>query len=140
LNTNGVLDVNAKTFKIDGKAVELTHDFKNYTSQNIILNSNGIKPYDIIRYYGEISPSLLRATDSQLKYCLPADLPKIFTIDKFHYKFFDFYSQPAGGIKPSSYETFQLIAKILVTKDTTLWRPQLNANNDWRNYPRAGSL
>ncbi len=44
------------------------------------------------------------------------------------------------GTRPSENETYKLIADILVTKDTAKWKPTLPPNNDWRNWPRAGTM
>jgi hypothetical protein len=33
-----------------------------------------------------------------------------------------------------------MIADILVSKDTTKWKPTLKPNNDWRNWPNAGYM
>jgi hypothetical protein len=35
---------------------------------------------------------------------------------------------------PSKQETFNLIAKVLVTKDVTNWKPTLEPNNSWKNW------
>jgi len=57
-------------------------------------------------------------------------------IDRWHHKTYSEFE----GQKPSSYETFQLIADILVTKNVKVWKPTLKLNNDWRNWPEAGGL
>jgi hypothetical protein len=62
-------------------------------------------------------------------------------IDKWHHKEYSISKDyGAFGQKPSSYETFQMIAKILVTKDTTLWKPTLPANNHWSNWKDGGTF
>ena len=42
--------------------------------------------------------------------------------------------------RPSSYETWQLIAKLIATGDTTLYKPTLNPNTHWTNWPDSGSM
>lgn len=42
--------------------------------------------------------------------------------------------------RPSSYETWQLIAKVITTGDTTLYRPSLQPNTHWKNWPASGSM
>jgi hypothetical protein len=42
--------------------------------------------------------------------------------------------------RPSSYETWRLIAKVIVTGDTTLYKPTLKPNSHWKNWPDSGSL
>ena len=42
--------------------------------------------------------------------------------------------------RPSSYETWQLIAKVIATGDTTLYKPTLKPNTHWTNWPDSGSM
>lgn len=42
--------------------------------------------------------------------------------------------------RPSSYETWQQIAKVLVTGDIKLYKPTLLPNSHWKNWPDAGTL
>jgi hypothetical protein len=42
--------------------------------------------------------------------------------------------------RPSSYETWQQIAKVLATGDTSYYRPTLEPNTHWSNWPESGSL
>lgn len=42
--------------------------------------------------------------------------------------------------RPSSYETWQLIAKVIATGDKTLYRPTLKPNTHWTNWLESGSL
>lgn len=44
------------------------------------------------------------------------------------------------GDAPSSYETFLLIADVLVNRDPSRFRPTLPPNNHWRNWAAAGGL
>lgn len=42
--------------------------------------------------------------------------------------------------RPGAYETWQQIAKVIVTGDTSLYKPTLEANTHWKNWPESGSL
>lgn len=42
--------------------------------------------------------------------------------------------------RPSSYETWHLIAKVIATGDTALYQPTLQPNTHWKNWPESGSL
>jgi hypothetical protein len=42
--------------------------------------------------------------------------------------------------RPGSYETWQLIAKVIVTNDPTHYQPTLPANTHWKYWPDSGSL
>ncbi|GAB4051003.1 DUF7003 family protein [Spirosoma litoris] len=92
----------------------------------------------LIRYLADTQPESLRATSSELRTCLPQDLPCIMSIDQWHHK--SYSAEYNYGVKPSEYETYRMVAQILATQDPTRWKPTLEPNNDWRNWPEAGSL
>ncbi len=41
---------------------------------------------------------------------------------------------------PSKYETWEMIAKVIVTGNTKYYKPTLKPNTHWSNYPESGSL
>jgi hypothetical protein len=90
----------------------------------------------LVRYLDENHPNLFRATEEELRTFLPVGLPLIMKIDNWFHTKINAY----GGPKPSENETFQMIAEILVSKDITKWRPEMQPNNNWRNWPEAGEL
>ncbi len=90
----------------------------------------------LIRYLDQENPELFRATNEELRTCTPNELPLVLTIDHWHHQPYSSF----GGTTPSSYETFQLIAEVLVCRDPKKWKPTLLANNDWRNWSNAGGL
>lgn len=105
--------------------------------------------YSLIRYLDEQYPNILRATDKELRMCLPEDLPKLMQIDQWHHEAYSKHKVPTSrteyhyevtGIKPSEYETYRMIADILVSRDTTKWKPTLKPNNHWKNWPNAGHM
>lgn len=42
--------------------------------------------------------------------------------------------------RPSSYETWQLIAKVIVTNEPKQYKPTLEPNTHWTNWPDSGSM
>jgi hypothetical protein len=130
-----------KEVKVRDSFLPIEHDLKKYEAKNIKLEhyENPDKLIDfpsLIRYLDEEYPNIFRATDTELRKHLPADLPKLMKIDKWHH---ETYYQGVGK-KPSEYETYKMIADILVSKDTTKWKPALKPNNDWRNWTKAGYM
>jgi len=105
--------------------------------------------YSTIRYLDEQYPDIFRATDKELRMCLPDDLPKLMQINQWHHKTYAKYKHMTSpttyedeevGTKPSDYETYKMIADVLVSRDTTKWKPTLKPNNDWRNWLKAGHM
>ncbi|MES1215589.1 MAG: hypothetical protein ABUT20_08730 [Bacteroidota bacterium] len=147
------INKNTPTIKVRNTILPIEHDIRKYEALKIkpeyIDADNQIDTPSLIRYLNEQNPQLFRATDNELRQCLPADLPKLMQIDKWnHQPYFkhriknspDTYTIETKGTKPSDNETYKLIADILVTKDTTKWKPTLIPNNDWRNWPNAGHM
>ncbi|HEY8999922.1 MAG TPA: hypothetical protein VIM89_01120 [Mucilaginibacter sp.] len=42
--------------------------------------------------------------------------------------------------RPSSYETWQQLAKVIATRDLSFYKPTQPANTHWSNWPESGSL
>lgn len=95
---------------------------------------------DLVRYLAFEYEELCRATHEELRYCIPQDLPKILVIDQWRHKSYCVYNGSIMGDPPSSYETYRLVAEVLETRDPSRFKPTLNPNNHWGNWPEAGSL
>lgn len=103
----------------------------------------------LIRYLDEENPTVFRATDKEQRTHLPDDLPLLMRIDRWHHESYSHHRRMTSpstfedetiGVKPGEYETYRMIADVLVSGDTTKWKPTLKPNNDWRNWPKAGHM
>lgn len=92
-----------------------------------------------IRFIDHGNSNFFRASNAELRNCLPQDLPVLMTLNEWHHKEYYFLPPRKIGSKPSTYETFQMLAKVLATRDTTVYNPTLKPNNHWSNWPGAGS-
>jgi hypothetical protein len=140
--------------KVRDTLLTVEHDISKYRVKNIKLqdhdNPKGLVDFpSLIRYLDGEHPAVFRATDEELRSCLPSDLPKLMQINQWHHKAYNknkYLNSPTTSAveeivtKPSDYETYRMIANVLVTRDTTKWKPTLKANNDWRNWLKAGSM
>lgn len=146
---NGDLTINptAKIIKVRNKSVSIKHDISKYQERKIKgLNfkdpNNTIDIVHLVRYISDMNGGLLKATQIELKQNLPKNIPFIGVINEWHHE--NYLAMEPGkqcvGKKPSSYETFQLIAKCIVENDISLFKPKLKANSNWRNWPKAGTL
>ena len=130
---------NVKEIKIRDKYIPFDNDFKNYEKLGIRLrdyeNPKKLIGFgDLIRYLHETNPDLIRATNDEIRLHIPKDIPKIMTIEAFHYvSLYDKINLP------SQQETYKLIAKVLTTKDTLNWKPLKQPNNNWKNWT-SGNL
>jgi hypothetical protein len=107
----------------------------------------------VARLAAKRHPNLFRATDEELYRAIPGDLKKILVLDEWYHK--DFYLLPMEDEvadykkqnkeiwlkdRPSSYETGRQLAKVLVSGDTSFYKPTVKANTHWKNWPESGSL
>jgi hypothetical protein len=130
---------NADSISIRSEKIPIIHSTQLYSDKGIVLKNDSLDIVSLTRLLEEFYPLSFRATDSEIRQCLPNDLPKIMTIDQWHQESYTNYGVPQG-VLPSQQEAYQLMAKVLVTKDTSLFKPTLKPNNDWRFWPDSGGL
>lgn len=142
LTTNSnLISKNVDVVSLKGEKIKIERNPQVYLDKKIPLynSKQDIDWIAFARYLADVRTDLLDARDEEIRTHLPADLPKLMTIDKWHYKDYGkLFMAPAYGTPPSSYETFQQIAQVLVTKDTSKYHPTLKPNNHWSNWPNAG--
>lgn len=139
METFELIGQDIKEIKIRDKFVPFDNNYRNYRKVGIEIreydNPKKLIGFgDLIRYLHETNPTLISATEDELRKHIPRDLQKLMTIDEFH-----FVSASEKTNLPSQQETYKLIAKVLTTRDTTNWKPTQKANNSWKNW-ESGNL
>jgi hypothetical protein len=139
-----VLDT-AKTIKIRNTEILIEHDLNVYKANNIPwqkydTTKKSIDIPSMTRMLNFQHPEIFNSTEEELRTCIPKDLPKLMTIDEWYHV--DCYQ--ARGFEssiplPSSIETFQLIAEVLVSKDIKRYKPTMKSNSHWSNW-KSGNL
>ncbi len=135
----------ATTIKIRGEEFPIEHNLSTY-----FLNHIPWRKYDIsnktidfpslTRMLNLQHPDVFNSTAEELRTSIPNDLPQIMTINEWYHT--DCYR--ANGYEATiprarDNETFQLIAKVLVSKDTSVFKPTLKPNSHWSNW-NSGDL
>jgi hypothetical protein len=128
-----------KEITVRGKAIPFESDPQKYKAVGIKIREDDnpkklIGFADFVRYICETKPDLISATEDEIRKHIPKDLPKLMIIDDFH-----FHSVYEKSKPPGTQEMYQLIAKTLVSKDTSNWKPTLKPNNHWSNW-ECGNL
>jgi hypothetical protein len=139
METFELISPSATDVMIRGRKVKIEHDSSKYIHfgirpRNFDNPKHLIGFDDLIRYLNETNPSVISATEDEIKEYIPANIPKLMTIDSFHFE--SIYNQKN---LPSTQETYQLLAKVLVSKNIALWKPALKPNNHWSNWT-SGNL
>ena len=83
---------------------------------------------DLIRFFRETNSEIITAKEEEIKSQIPNNLQKIMTINEFHH--LSIYEEKL----PSQSETYQLIANVLINRDSSIWKPKLCSNNHWSNW------
>ena len=131
------VDPSAQIITIRNKPLAIEHDPEVYLKKDITLgNGEDIGIVSLTRFLDENNPEIFRATEDELRTMIPDDLPEIMVIDEWHHK--SVYD--SDGRNMINQETYQLIAEVLASLDASKWQPKLKPNNNWRNWPEAGSL
>lgn len=125
--------------KVRDTLIPFNSNYKDYEKLGIVIRDYGnpgklIAFEDFVRYLNETDPVSIDAREEDIGQHIPQDLPKIMTIDQFH-----FVSAYDKNNPPSGQETYQMIADILVSGDIKQWKPTQAANNHWANW-ESGNL
>jgi hypothetical protein len=139
METFELIGQNIKEIKVRDKFIPFDNNYKSYEKVGIKIRGYDnpkklIAFEDLVRFLNETNPTIISATESDIKQHIPKDMPKLMTINDFH-----FVSAYDKTNPPSNQETYKLIAKVLLTKDTAYWKPTQKANNHWTNW-ESGNL
>jgi hypothetical protein len=139
METFELIGQDIKEIRIRDKFVLFDNNYLNYEKVGIEIrdydNPKKLIGFgDLIRYLHETNTSLISATEDEIRKHIPKDIPKLMTIDEFH-----FVSAYEKTNPLSQQETYKLIAKVLTTRDTINWKPTQKPNNSWKNWA-SGNL
>jgi hypothetical protein len=139
METFELIDPNIKTIKVRDTVISFDNDYRNYEKVGVPVreydNPRKLVGFaDLVRYLNETNRSIVSATKEDIQQHIPKDLPWLMTIDAFH-----FVSAYDKENPPDKQETYQLIARVLVTRNTKNWQPTKPANNLWKNW-ESGNL
>jgi hypothetical protein len=139
METFEYISPDAEYVMVRNKKIKIEHDPQKYFEDGVGFDEKENPKHligfgDLVRYLSDTDPQAINATEREIRAFLPAGLPKLMTLHRFH---FESIYNPNNF--PSKSETYRLIAKILVKRDTSLWRPKLKPNNHWSNW-ESGNL
>ena len=123
----------ARTIRVRGVLLELP-DSSAYSNAGVILsNPPNIEVFELIRVLATRHPELFLASAQELKSRMSQDIPLLMTLNEWN------HPSIGHGDRPSQNETFQMIARAIVTQDVLSYRPAACANTHWSNWPEAGT-
>ena len=120
-------------FTLRGKN-HATPNSSDYLQHNIELEETKPLVHELCRYLAAIRRDAVLATPIERRYNVPTNLSEILCLDDW------LHPDLANAEKPSEVETFQQISKVLQTGDVSLYKPRLQGNTHWKNWPESGRL
>ncbi|MCF0092647.1 hypothetical protein [Micromonospora sp. MH99] len=94
----------------------------------------GEELFDVFRRLVPEHRELLLADDVELRRRIPADLPEIMRLDRWH------HPDLVQDTLPSRSTTFRQLADVLATGDASRYAPDLPPNTHWSHWPESGTL
>ncbi|KAB2914980.1 MAG: hypothetical protein F9K23_12720 [Bacteroidetes bacterium] len=147
-----VLKEDAKHWTIRGQKIPLVYTKADYKDAGVNISdydANAIGVEAVARVIAYKHKTIFCATDQELYKSIPSNLDKILVLDEWYhidYQRFsnEFHSESMNGDedndKPSSYETWQMIADVITSGNANLYKPTLKPNTHWSNYPESGTF
>ncbi len=107
-----------------------------YKALDIELESpDEVFVHEFCRYLASTSRDLVLSTSNELRNLVADEMNLVLTLDDWNDP--DIVD-PEN--KPSRNETFQQLADVLATGDVNKYRPTLDPNTHWKNWPEGGTL
>jgi hypothetical protein len=121
--------------KIQGQTVSVKINPEVLQAKNIpLMHPPTITSPDLLRFLVSDHRDAFLLPDEQLKRCIPADLPQFIRLDTWY------HNDLIAGEMPSQIETFQMLAKALVSGNPSDYAPTLPPNTHWSNWLEGGTL
>lgn len=125
---------NAHEIVVRGETIHLP-SLEQYTAHDIQLEEPPrAQVFELCRFLAEIAREKVLATESERRISVLPEMEQVLQLDEWH------HPNLIEGERPSNSETFQQLARVLVTGNVGLYRPSLPPNTHWRNWSEGGRL
>ncbi len=129
------LDANASTIEVRQRAVALPGLFQ-YKNLGIELEAPPrVHVFEACRYLASIVRDDVLATPDERRISVLPEMTEILVLDEWHHP-----NVAYDHDRPSGSKTFQQLAEVLATGNTTIYHPSMPPNTHWRNWPEGGTL
>lgn len=97
--------------------------------------ANQVHVFELCRFLADIEREKVLATPTERRFNILPEMEQIMQLEEWHHP-----NVVDDDERPSNSETFQQLAQVLTTGDTSLYKPSQPPNTHWRNWPRGGRL
>jgi hypothetical protein len=106
-----------------------------YPRYGITLTSpSDVHVFELCRFLAAIRRDQVLATSQERRACMSNELQQILQLEEWQ------HPDLVRSALPSSTETFQQLADVLVTGEPSRFRPMTQPNTHWQNWPDGGTL
>jgi hypothetical protein len=129
-----LVSASAREVVLRGGAVELPSSAE-YELWDIELEApDTVLVIDLCRYLAAVKRDLVLATPAEQRVSVRPEMGRLLQLEEWN------HPDIRAKALPSRSETFQQLARVLVTGDVGQYRPTEAPNTQWRNWPEGGSL
>jgi hypothetical protein len=100
----------------------------------VLVEPPRLRTFELCRYLSAVAREGVLATPAERRINVFSEMKQILQLEQWN------HPDIVESQLPSGSETFQQLARVLETGDTTLYDPSLPANTHWRNWPEGGTL
>jgi hypothetical protein len=93
-----------------------------------------IQVFELCRLLADRARDQVLATPNERRVSILPEMKQILLLDCWH------HPNLVEGERPSQSETFLQLADVLITGDVSRYRPTLEPNTHWKNWPEGGQL
>lgn len=127
--------IDAKEIILRGNTISLP-PINGYLHYGIELEeSPRVQVFELCRYLAEIAREQVLATPQERRISVRPKMVELLQLEEWHHP-----NIVDDNERPSNSETFQQLAKVLVTGDVGFYSPSQKANTHWRNWTEGGRL
>lgn len=94
-----------------------------------------VQVFELCRFLADEVRELVLATPEERRRSIMPGMVQILQLEEWHHP-----NVVESGEKPSGSETFQQLAQVLVTGNTSFYQPSQPPNTHWQNWPDGGKL
>lgn len=125
----------AREITLRGNVITLP-SIDEYIRHGIVLEKPPqIQVFEVCRFLANVARDSVLATPEEQRVSVLPEMNRILELEEWHHpNVVDDEDRPSGS------ETFQQLAKVLVTGDVGFYKPSQPPNTHWRNWPDGGSL
>ncbi|MBI4851446.1 MAG: hypothetical protein HY819_06610 [Acidobacteria bacterium] len=108
----------------------------NYLRYGIELEEfPSVQVFELCRFLAEVAREQILATPQERHMSVRPEMVQLLQLEEWHHP-----NVVDDNERPSKSETFQQLAKVLVTSDVKFYCPSQAPNTHWKNWPEGGRL